>query len=343
MRYLFSAVVRSLCLTRAGVLGFALCVMLGVVLGALGCAQFDDIPPAPPAQQISRTRGQQLVHGLAGCDFCHAGGGSLGGGRLMADRYGQVAAPNISPDPAGIGSWRDQDLVRLFRSHTRPDQRSISVAFHRGAEWLSESDLRSIVAYLRTLPASSQQVPAREISTLERNLVGFTEASPTVRGVVPAVSPEFKREYGAYLADAVARCGACHTYRGGFLESERYFAGGEVISFDGEEKVAPNITSSVREGIGSWSANALSTFLRRGVTPDGRRVDTRFCPVTAFSRATAGDLEALVTYLRTVPAVGADDGDDDDDESPAAALSAAAPAAAAHATPTPSKKRGAQP
>lgn len=227
----------------------------------------------------------------------------------MADRYGEVMAPNISPGPAGIGSWSERDLVRLFRSYNRPNHQGIGVAFHRGAEWLSDTDLYSIVSYLRSLPVSTQEVPVREISAVERNLVGFTEASPAVRGAVPAISPEFKLEYGAYLVDAVARCGACHTYRGGFLESERYLAGGEVITFDGEDRVAPNITSAVREGIGSWSANDLSTFLRRGVTPDGRRVDTRFCPVAAYSRATASDLEALVAYLRTVPAVGSEEDD----------------------------------
>jgi mono/diheme cytochrome c family protein len=278
---------------------------LVVVAGSLGCSSEDPIPPALPMTEAAAVRGQVLVDGLAACRFCHGseGGVALGGGRTMGDRYGELRAPNISLSSNGIGSWNERDLMRIFRSYQRPDEVRISAAFHQGFEWLSDADLAGIISYLRTLPPSDNQVERREVSFFSRNTTGFSEGAPEVKGLVPRIAPQFTVEYGAYLADNVARCSACHTNPGGFLDSEQYLAGGEEISFDGETKVAPNITSSTSSGIGAWSEGELLEYLRTGKKPDGREVNKRFCPVDSFGRAPASELQALVAYLRTVPAI----------------------------------------
>jgi hypothetical protein len=124
-----------------------------------------------------------------------------------------------------------------------------------------------------------------------------------VRGYIPALSPKFRTEYGQYLVDHVARCGSCHSKPGGIFSSEEYLAGGQEISFDGEYKTAPNITSSKSAGIGSWSIRQISDYLRSGRTPSGREIDTRFCPVQFYAQAAPEDVEAVATYVRAVPAV----------------------------------------
>jgi hypothetical protein len=221
----------------------------------------------------------------------------------MADRYGELQAPNVTLSTHGIGTWNERDLMQLFRAYTRPDEVRISATFHQGFEWLSDADLTAIISYLRTLPLSDNQIERREIGFFSRNTAGFSEGAPEVKGLVPRISPQFTAEYGGYLAENVARCSACHSSAGGLLESEKYLAGGKEVSFDGETKVAPNITSSTSTGIGAWSQTDLLNFLRSGRKPNGTDVDRRFCPVDSFARAPVSELEALVTYLRAVPAV----------------------------------------
>lgn len=80
-------------------------------------------------------------------------------------------------------------------------------------------------------------------------------------------------------------------------------AGGAPVSFDGEYKVAPNITMSTTSGIGAWSESGLRDYLRSGRTPEGREVDSRFCPVQFYARAPVEHIDAVVAYLRTVPAI----------------------------------------
>jgi hypothetical protein len=160
----------------------------------------------------------------------------------------------------------------------------------------------ALTVYLRGLPAIENDVERSGRSFLERNTTGFFDTRREVRGYVPPISPRFSTEYGGYLTDAVARCGSCHNSPGGVISSEVYLAGGKVVSFDGEERVAPNITSSSSAGIGSWSEEQIVAFLRLGVKPDGTQVDSRFCPVKFYSQAPDEQVRAVASHLRSVPA-----------------------------------------
>ncbi len=73
---------------------------------------------------------------------------------------------------------------------------------------------------------------------------------------------------GAYLVEAVAHCGECHTPRNllGGLNFRLNLAG----TIEGPEgEVAPNITPDIKTGIGSWSKIDVSFFLSSGIKPDG--------------------------------------------------------------------------
>lgn len=221
----------------------------------------------------------------------------------MRDTYGEVQGPNITRAATGIGAWTEADLRRALRANIRPDGSEVSSQPHRGFEWLADTDVTAITAYLRTLPPIDNEVAARRISFLERNTTGLLEARVEVKGYIPALGPQFKAEYGQYLTDHVARCGSCHTKPGGWISSEEYLAGGREVSFAGEYKLAPNITSSKSSGIGSWSEADLVQYLRSGKTAKGREVDSAFCPVQFYARAPQEQINAVVAYLRSVPAV----------------------------------------
>lgn len=275
----------------------------------LGCGTPDPIVPPPPSVDVERAaqRGSQIVGGFGACGFCHSIDGRitspLSGGRVVSDAHGEVQGPNITSANSGIGTWTDVDLRRALRGNIRPDGSEISSELHRGFEWLADTDVTAITAYVRTLAPINHEIQPRRLSFWQRNTTGLFNTRFEVKGYVPAIGSQFKLEYGQYVVDHVARCGSCHTKPGGVVASEEYMAGGREISFDGDYKSAPNITMSTKSGIGAWSESDVEEYLRTGKTPEGREVDTRFCPVQFYARAPAEQIAAVVAYLRTIPAV----------------------------------------
>ena len=290
-------------------LSFMSVICCALIWTQFGCGTPDPVLPPPPALDLQQAalRGAQLVNGFGACGFCHSIDGRtsspLSGGRLIRDSYGQVPGPNITRARSGIGDWSEFDLKRSLRGNIRPDGSEVSTDLHRGFEWLADTDIAAITTYLRTLPPIEHEVQQRRPSFFERNTTGLFTSRIEVKGYIPTIGAQFKAEYGQYVTDNVARCGSCHTKPAGLISSEQYMAGGMEVSFDGEYRVAPNITMSTTAGIGELSDNALKKYLRSGSTPAGREVDSRFCPVQFYAKAPEEQLDAVVAYLRTVPAV----------------------------------------
>ena len=285
-------------------------IINGVVLGLgalIACGSVSTTPPPLPATAELARQGQRIAEGLGACGHCHNVSGEptapLAGGRLLQDKFGPVSSPNITLAASGIGSWSEGDLLHLFRAYRRPNGEMVAPAFHSGIEWISDNDVGAITTYIRSLPAVDNLVEHRELSFIDRNTTGFFDSMAEVRGLVPQIPRNFKVEYGQYLVDQVARCGSCHSLPEGIVTSERYMAGGQEIFFDGASKIAPDITSSTESGLGGWSADEMKNFLMTGRTRDGRQVDSRFCPVRFYRRATPEEIDAVVTYLRTVPSI----------------------------------------
>jgi mono/diheme cytochrome c family protein len=111
-------------------------------------------------------------------------------------------------------------------------------------------------------------------------------------------SPEWNR--GAYLAEALAHCGECHTPRNlAFaLDNRRKFAGAVTAGWR-----AFNISSDKVTGVGGWRDDDLVSYLSTGHAkghgtasgPMGEAVDH------SFSQMAPEDIRAMVAYLRTVP------------------------------------------
>lgn len=110
-------------------------------------------------------------------------------------------------------------------------------------------------------------------------------------------------ERGAYLAD-IMTCHNCHTPRGpnGFDVSRLLSGGAQQFDEPAFKVSGANITPDKETGIGSWTDAQLKTFLVTGTKPNG--VDAAPIMPTAFYPVlTPRDLDALVAYLRSVPAV----------------------------------------
>jgi mono/diheme cytochrome c family protein len=112
-------------------------------------------------------------------------------------------------------------------------------------------------------------------------------------------SPEWNR--GAYLAEALAHCGECHTPRNlAFaLNNRKKFAGAVTAGWR-----AFNISSDKSTGVGAWSDDDLVSYLSIGHAdghgtasgPMGEAVDH------SLSKLAPEDIRAMVAYLRSVPA-----------------------------------------
>ena len=64
-----------------------------------------------------------------------------------------------------------------------------------------------------------------------------------------------------------------------------------------------NLTSDKATGLGNWSADEIKRTITRGILRDGSRLLPFPMDYGSYSTLTADDLDAIVTYLRTVPAV----------------------------------------
>jgi len=263
-------------------------------------------PCAAPQDAVSR--GAYLAK-AGGCVGCHTedrrGAVPYAGGRALKTPFGTFYGPNITPDPsAGIGRWSEGDFVRALREGIAPGGVHLYPAFpYPSFTRMTEADMKDLWAYLRSVPPSAQPSRAHELRfpfgwralIWGWKLLYFTPGPEPARAGRTAAQAR-----GAYLVDALGHCGECHTPRNwlGAPQEDRYLAGGSTP----EGKEVPNLTPA---RLGKWSDAELRDFLGTGLTPDGDIASQAMGEVirNTTSQWTRKDLDAVVAYLRSVPAV----------------------------------------
>ena len=175
--------------------------------------------------------------------------------------------------------------------------------------FLTDEDALEIKSYLFSLTPVVNDVPEANLRFPydQRWLMAiWSRLSNPGQRYHPAVdrSPEWNR--GAYLAEALAHCGECHTPRNALqaLDNSKKFSGAIV---DGWR--AYNISADSGTGVGAWSDEDLTAYLSTGHAK-GRGVASG--PMAqavklSFAKMTPSDIRAIVTYLRSVPAISATD------------------------------------
>ena len=255
------------------------------------------------AAETPEERGAYLVQGPAGCGNCHTPLGPEGpvwsmdlGGRLVEDGPAFTAyAPNITPG-GPIADWSDAELARAIREGIRPDGSVIGppmpFTMYRG---LSDEDLGAIVAYLRTVPAVENILPASTYN------IPLPPAYGPPVGSVSAPPRAVTAEYGAYLAGPVAHCLECHTPMGPQGPKIATDLGRGGLEFHGPwgVSVAANLTSHP-DGLAGYSDAEILAMITEGQRSDGSPMLPPM-PYGYFARMTPEDAAALVLYLRTLP------------------------------------------
>ncbi len=275
----------------------------------------DANPTGAPATLASASlveRGAYLAR-AADCMVCHTtkGGKHYAGGLGFKLPFGTLYSTNITPDEeTGIGNYSDQDFLNAVHRGVRRDGARLYPAMpFTSYTYISDADALAIKAYLFSLPPVHAVAPANTLTFPfnQRWAMTFWSAvfNPDTR-FEPDTSktPEWNR--GAYLAEALAHCGECHTPRNlGFaLDNRKKFAGALTAGWR-----AYNITSDKATGIGAWRDEDLVAYLSTGHAaghgsasgPMGEAVDH------SFSQFAPEDISAVVAYLRSVPPISSPD------------------------------------
>ena len=254
-------------------------------------------------------RGKYLVDTVMTCHNCHTPMGpngpqfnkALSGGLRFDEPPFDVTAPNITPDPeTGIGKWSEADLKRALRTGYRPDGARLAEVMPYGYyEILTPRDLDGIVAYLRSIPPIKNKVPAPIYKMKIPHQV-----FPGAEKPMPEADMANKVKRGFYLV-TIAHCLECHTPFGppgtGVDFANSLGKGGRDFPGPWGVSISRNITSSKTKGIGAWTDDEIKRAITHGVRKDG----TKLKPPMGFpyyAKMTAADLDAVVTYVRTLPA-----------------------------------------
>ncbi|WP_404334753.1 c-type cytochrome [Sphingomonas sp. MMS12-HWE2-04] len=264
--------------------------------------------PAELADADPVTKGKYLAE-AADCAACHTakGGKPYAGGRAFRLPFGTIYTPNITPDrETGIGAWSDAEFLRAVHQGIGRNGERLYPAFpYASYTMLADADVVAIRRYLATIPAvrasnrpNSFVFPFNQ-RWLMRAWSGFFNADRRFRPVAER-SAQWNR--GAYLVEAAGHCGECHTPRTLLqaMDTRRKLAGGQAEGWN-----AYNISGDRLSGIGAWSADDLAAYLSKGHAPGHGVASGPMAEVVALStsRLTRSDIMAIVTYLRTVPAV----------------------------------------
>jgi mono/diheme cytochrome c family protein len=131
-----------------------------------------EAPVAPPDLSAPLKRGAYLVE-IAGCIDCHTpqvhgqpvAGMEFGGGQVFEGPWGKVASANLTPDASGI-SYYDEDLfVQTIRTgYVKSRELNQIMPWHVYRN-MTDEDLKSIFAYLKTLTPVKHNVDNTESPT----------------------------------------------------------------------------------------------------------------------------------------------------------------------------------
>ena len=263
--------------------------------------------PADLAKADIVKRGEYLAK-AADCLVCHTtkDGDAFAGGLPFPAPSGTLYSTNITADKdTGIGNYSDQDFLDAVQRGVRKDGARLYPAMpYTSYTFMTDSDVLAIKAYLFSLPAvrkenqrDTLQFPYNQRWTMTFWSWAF---NPNTR-FAPNTAKSAEWNRGAYIAEALAHCGECHTPRNPAfaLENRRKFAGAAY------GWLAYNITSDQGTGIGSWSDEELLDYLAKGHAMSRGTASGPMAEVVDYSlsQMDPADIRALVTYLRSVPAV----------------------------------------
>jgi mono/diheme cytochrome c family protein len=277
---------------------------LAAIAISIGFAAHAGQPDPQEFSQIERGRYLSVLGDCASCHTVPGSGQPFAGGRAIETPFGNIDAPNITPDrETGIGAWSDDEFDAAVRHGIGRDGSRLYPAMPYNAyAKMSRDDVLAIRAYLNTVTPVKNAVVADQLpfpfdirATMRVwDALYFDNGRYTPD---PQKSPEWNR--GAFLVEGPAHCGACHT--------PKTFLGGDKTKelFEGSALqgwFAPDITNDSRRGLGNWSIDDITAYLKTG----HNRITAATGPMAeaielSTSNMNDADLKAIATYLKSIP------------------------------------------
>lgn len=299
-----------------------LLIVLGILAGVAGLGAIyvkkglPNLAEAPslkiePNETLLK-RGAYLANHVALCLDCHSkrdwskfsgppSPGSLGGGGDKFGRElglpGEIFSKNITP--AALSSWTDGEIFRAMTTGVgRQGEALFPIMPYHAYGQLDESDIKSLIVYIRTLAPIENEIPER---VLDFPLNFLVNTMPQEATFTKKPDPTEVLAYGQYLV-TMAGCSDCHSVR----EQNKPFAGGAEIPMPNGTVRSANITPHNGTGIGGWTKEAFikrfktysdSSYLINTIEPDAFN---SFMPWIMYSGMTEEDLGAIYTYLQSL-------------------------------------------
>jgi mono/diheme cytochrome c family protein len=219
--------------------------------------------PAALAQASLVQKGEYLAK-AADCLVCHTakGGQAYAGGFPFVLPFGTLYSTNITPDKAtGIGNYTDEQFLAAMHRGIRRDGANLYPAMpYTSYTYITDADALAIKAYLFTLapinlPNKPNELP---FPFNQRWAMGIWSALFNANErFKPDTDQSAEWNRGAYLAEALAHCGECHTPRNlAFaLNNRKKFGGALTAGWR-----AYNISSDPASGVGWTSPASVDSF-----------------------------------------------------------------------------------
>jgi mono/diheme cytochrome c family protein len=251
--------------------------------------------------QIERGRYLTIVGDCAACHTLTESGKQFAGGRPIETPFGNLLAPNITPDvETGIGAWSDEEFINALTKGTgRHGTRLYPAMPYTYMTKTSREDALAIRAYLNTVPAVRNPVRTNQLPfpfNIRLGLAAWDQLYFTPGPFHPDPNKSAEWNRGAYLVEGLMHCGLCHT--------PKNFAGGDdtgrrLQGYALQGWFAPDITNDKRRGIGDWSIEDITTYLKTG----HNRTQAASGPMAEMvmdssSKLTDADLRAIAVYLK---------------------------------------------
>lgn len=290
---------------------------IGPALAAPPVTLTPDRPAVPAAASSSSGQDARLERGrylaiAADCMACHtaASGKPYAGGYAIDSPLGTIYATNITPSKkGGIGHYTEADFARALRQGVRADGSHLYPAMpYTSYALLSDADVGDLYHYfihaVKPVDEPARQTKLPFPFNVRLSMMGWNALFLDDRRFVPDAGKSAQINRGAYLAEGLAHCSACHTPRNMLMAEvgSQKLAGADLGSWH-----APNITSDAISGIGGWSDAEIAAYLKTGhVEGKGQAAGGMAEAIqNSLQFLRDDDVAAIVAYLRTVPPVRA--------------------------------------
>ncbi len=242
------------------------------------------------------------------CISCHTvqGGQPYAGGRAVPTPFGNIPAPNITPDPdTGLGRWNFDDFWRALHTGVGRNGELLYPAFsYTSFTKVTRDDALAIFAYLQSLPSTHQPAKPLDLSfpySVRSGLAAWRALyfKPGSYQPDPSHSPVWNR--GAYLVQGLGHCNECHAARDawGGTVSKAQLTGGQIPELDW---YATDLSMQANGGLRGWSKQDIVDLLQTGQSAKG----AAFGPmadvvVSSTQHLRDEDLQAIAEYLQSLP------------------------------------------